>query len=223
MHRRLIGLLAILLLAGCRPSETGGTDAGPRDPGGAEIKVFASNLPFEQVRKKLRSSDEPAVVNAIVQMATMKDRSEVAHLLNAAWSGSRSEYPDLNWDLLGKTPARVALAQVLGGWNRADPQFRSFILRELDSANGIDQVAVLIAFGAVAVEADIPLLERLSRGSDELAAAAAMSALQVADTDPSRLALVQIANEPTTPDSRKKLARQLLAMPRASEHLGLIH
>lgn len=221
MHLRQIAVLALVLAVstvGCSPSVTGeNTSPGHASPGGNDVQVFAADLPFEQVRSKLRETDEQAIAQAIVQMAPMGDRQEVVQLLNAVWQESRAEYPDLNWELLAKPRARVALAQVLGSWDRADPQFRSFILEKVDAAKDYEKVETLIALGAVALEADVPLLNGLARGPDELAATGAMSGLQVADMKQARQALTQIADDSTVPEGRRQLARQLLSLPRASD------
>ena len=221
MHHRQIAVLALLLAVPtvrCSPSEPdASTNPGRASPSGNDVQVFAADLPFEQVRSSLRETDEQAIVYAIVQMAPMKYRQDVVHLLNAAWQESRSDYPDLNWQLLAKPRVRVAMAQVLGSWERDDPQYRSFILDELNSARDMDKVETLIAFGTVAIESDIALLNTLARGPDELSATGALSGLQAADTNSARQVLTRIAGDLSVPEDRRKFAGQLLSMPRASD------
>jgi hypothetical protein len=207
--------LAILVLFACgrEPEHRDEAQRATRDAHDAGVTVFASNLPIQDVEKKLQGDDVEQMAEAIVQMVTMQDRPDVAGLLESAWQGTSDRHPQLNWQLLRSPIVRVALAQVLGQWHREDPQYRAFILDELPKNEGVDKRDVLIALGAVATEADIPYLERTGREEDEVVGSAAIAALQVAGGESARQALERIKNDPGVSPMKKQLAVQLLGLP----------
>lgn len=211
-------LLATLVLCACGREAVESTDANQSArsavPEGREVKVFGADLKFEEIKEKLRGNDAKQVTDAVVQMVTMQQRAEVADLLQAAWNDTRDKHPDLNWQVMQDPRVRVALAQVLGQWYPDDPQYRAYILAALEKAQGMEKTDILIALGAVATESDIEYLERTGKEADEAVAAGALAALQVAGGESATQALERIKDDPGVSAQRKKLATQLLGLPR---------
>lgn len=214
----LVALLTALVLCACGRESTDSTNADPSARGemsaGREVKLFGADLKFEEIEEKLRGDEAKEMADAIAQMATMQQRAEVARLLQAAWDDAMEKYPDLNWKVIHDSRVRVALAQVLGQWYPDDPQYRAYILAALEKAQAMEKVDALIALGTVANESDIDYLERTGREADEATAAGALAALQIAGGETARQALERIKNDPGVSAQRKKLAAQLLGLPR---------
>jgi hypothetical protein len=190
------------------------TSPGVEWSGGKEVTVFGADLPLDQIREKLRSSDAKEMADAVVQMVTMQQRREVSNLLQGAWDHAVGKYPDLNWQVVGSRSVRLALAQVLGQWHPDDPQYRGHILSEIERAEGMEKADTLIALGAVATESDIGFLEHVGREADDIAAAGALAALQIAGGESATEALERVKNDLTLSVQRRKLAAQLLGLPR---------
>lgn len=211
-------LLLAVLVGGC--SGDSGVSTNPDDSArgdgtpGREVATFGSDLSFEDVKAKLQLSDSQQMAEGVVQMVTMEHRGEVARLLQDVWAGARDVHPELNWQVIETPQVRVALAQVLGQWHPDDPQYRDYILTALQRAQGLDKVDALIALGAVATESDIEFLERTAREADETTAAGALSALQVSGGRSAVEALERIKNDATLSSGKRKLATQLLGLPR---------
>jgi hypothetical protein len=181
---------------------------------GSEVKVFGADLKFEKIKEKLRGNDAKQVADAIVQMVTMQQRTEVADLLQVAWNGERDKNPDLNWQVMQDPQVRLALAQVLGQWYPDNPQYRDHVLAAVEQAQGMEKIDALIALGAIATDSDIEYLERTGKEADEATAAGALAALQIAGGESATQALERIKNDPNLSTQRKKLATQLLGLPR---------
>lgn len=218
-HQKLLAVsLAALVLCACgrEDADSNVADQSARSDmsAGREVRVFGADLKLDEIKEKLRGNDAKQMADAIVQMVTMQQRAEVADLLQAAWSGTRDKHPDLNWQVLQDPRVRVALAQVLGQWYPDDPQYRDHILAAVEKAHGLEKTDVLIALGAVATESDIEYLERTGKEADEATAAGALAALQIAGGESATQALERIKNDPNVSAQRKKLATQLLGLPR---------
>lgn len=214
----LSATLATLILCACgreaADSNVADQSAHSDMSAGREVKVFGADLKFEEIKEKLRGDDAKQVADAIVQMATMQQRAEVADLLQAAWKNTRDKHPDLNWQVMQDPRVRVALVQVLGQWYPDDPQYRDYILAAVEKAQGMEKTDALIALGSVATESDIEYLERTGKEADEATAAGALAALQIAGGESATQALERIKNDPNVSAQRKKLAAQLLGLPR---------
>lgn len=214
----LVVSLAVLVLCACgreaADENVADKSAHSDMSAGREVKVFGADLKFDEIKEKLRGNDAKQMADAIVQMVTMQQRGEVVELLQAAWNDARDRHPDLNWQVMQDPRVRVALAQVLGQWYPDDPQYRDHILAAVEKAKGMEKTDALIALGAVATESDIEYLERTGKDADEATAAGALAALQIAGGESATQALERIKNDPNVSSQRKKLATQLLGLPR---------
>lgn len=210
----LFGVLAVSA-CGHKVTDVGASGESPRPASaGRQIDLFSSNLDFQNVREKLKSSDPKQMTEAIIQMVTMNRRPEVNALLQAAWNQQMDADPELNWNTLQNSQVRIALAQVLGQWYPDDRQYRDYILKDLDKVQGMQRVDDLIALGAVANEADITFLEHTAREADQIVAAGALSGLQIAGGVTATEALKRISDDPSISTQTRELAAQLLRLPR---------
>ena len=212
-------LAVLCLLCACQRYDNGPDNADPTARSGKSengaISLFGTDLSFPEVKEKLRGRDTKQIADAIMQMATMRHRMDVVDLLLAAWNGTRSKYPDLNWHLVEQQEVRVALAEVLGQWD-SNPTYRAYILGILEKTPESEKTRILMALGAVATDQDIAYLEQVGRGDNDVDAAGALSGLQIAATEPSIAALERVRSDEAVPKERRDLAAAILALPRRS-------
>lgn len=183
--------------------------------GSAEAELLDRRVTMDQVLQRFKDADTGRVSRAIVQLVPMSSRTELHGLLRAVWERDRASFPDLNWSVLETERVRISVARVLGEWESGDARYREYVVAMADHAESRnDQVEALIALGSIGNAADIERLEAIAIGEDDLLATGALAGL-VASNRPTAIRTVEdIATNAAVPDDRRKLARQLLAMPR---------
>jgi hypothetical protein len=145
----------------------------------------------------------------------MGGRAELHGPLKAVWERDRSSYPDLNWNVLESDRVRISVASVLGRWQPGETRYRQYVVAMADhAASRNDQVEALAALGSFGDETDITRLAGIAAGEDDLLATGALAGLIASNKRTAIQAVEDIAANERMPEERRKLARQLLAMPR---------
>lgn len=147
----------------------------------------------------------------------MSGRKEYEALLIAIWERDRGVYSGLNWSALESQRVRISIARVLGKWRSTDPRYYEYISAISESAeSGHDKVEALMALGSFGRDTDIVRLKTIALGNDELLATGALSGLIMSNKQTAISEVERISTDTTVPEQRRKLAGQLLGMPRPS-------
>lgn len=86
----------------------------------------------------------------------------------------------------------------------------------VNGCRGHDKVEALMALGSFGRDTDIERLKAIAIGGDELLATGALSGLIMSRKRAAISEVERISTDATLPEQRRKLARQLLGMPRSS-------
>lgn len=106
-------------------------------------------------------------------------------------------------------------ALVLGRWQPHDPQYHDYVSTVAEHAGSRDdKFEALLALGALAHDKDIERLEAIASGPDDMLAAGALSGLIASNKKAAIQAVERIAADASVPDQKRRVARQMLELPR---------
>lgn len=173
-------------------------------------KVVTGEATLAEIRELLTDKNVAGLTNTIHGLYTMRYHRGVIHLLDSLWQENKTLYPELSWDLLAKTPIRIALASTLNriyiGQTR---EYIDFIREHKDEEHEFHLAQVAIALGLNGDPADVDYLEQLASGDNVYIVQTSMSALALMNNPKARDALIVIEKE-FSDDPRSKLATELL-------------
>ncbi len=193
------------------PSGTENTQTKP-DSYYQEIyrKIVTGQATLAEVKEALTDRDIAALTNTLHGLYAMRYHRGVIYLLSALWSGESSEYPELSWDLLDKTPTRLALASTLNriyiGQTR---EYINFIREHKNETHEFHLAQVAIALGLNGDPSDVDYLKELASGDNIYVVQTALTALSLMNNPRARDALIYI-EEKFSQDPRSNLATELL-------------
>lgn len=209
-------LLSVLAVPGCDDTVEPQVkqDAQMGDPvlvvGTERIQLLRRDAPLEKVRQQFKLATPREMSNGITQLSTMRDRPEVAALLEGAWQLDKSNFPDFNWPVLETPTARLAVAAVLGQWAKDKTQYRLYAERHLESDDSMTRMDALIALGTIGDPADVQKLAEYASGPDEMLAMSALGTLKSLGTPEARAIIEAVAaNESMSSERRNEAARML--------------
>jgi hypothetical protein len=222
-HIVLLG--SVLLLASCsdanspEPGEQvqSAQEANQSSPVNSDMrfqqlyrKVVTGEATLAEVRELLTDRNVAGLTNTVHGLYTMRYHRGVIYLLDSLWQENKTLYPELSWDLLAKTPIRIALASTLNriyiGQTR---EYIDFIREHKDEEHEFHVAQVAIALGLNGDPADVDYLEKLASGDNVYIVQTSMSALALMNNPKARDALIVIEKE-FSDDPRSKLATELL-------------
>lgn len=173
-------------------------------------KVVTGEATLAEIRELLTDKNVAGLTNTLHGLYTMRYHRGVIHLLDSLWQENKTLYPELSWDLLAKTPIRIALASTLNriyiGQTR---EYIDFIRNHKDEEHEFHLAQVAIALGLNGDPADVDYLEQLASGDNVYIVQTSMSALALMNNPKARDALIVIEKEFSN-DPRSKLATELL-------------
>lgn len=173
-------------------------------------KVVTGEATLAEIRELLTDKNVAGLTNTLHGLYTMRYHRGVIHLLDSLWQENKTLYPELSWDLLAKTPIRIALASTLNriyiGQTR---EYIDFIREHMDEEHEFHLAQVAIALGLNGDPADVDYLEHLASGDKVYIVQTSMSALALMNNPKARDALIVIEKEFSN-DPRSKLATELL-------------
>ncbi|NIN62251.1 MAG: HEAT repeat domain-containing protein [Gammaproteobacteria bacterium] len=173
-------------------------------------KVVTGEATLAEIRELLTDTNVAGLTNTLHGLYTMRYHRGVIHLLDSLWQQNKTLYPELSWELLAKTPSRIALASTLNriyiGQTR---EYINFIREHKDEEHEFHLAQVAIALGLNGDPADVDYLEQLASGDNVYIVQTSMSALALMNNPKARDALIDIEKE-FSDDPRSKLATELL-------------
>lgn len=206
-------ILLLLAIAACGNNAAENRRGSENDS--AEAELLDQRITFDQVLQRFRDNDAGRVSRTIVQLLPMAERKEFRRLLVAVWERDRGSFPDLNWNLLEDRRVRISLARVLGKWQPGDSRYREYVSAVVDQTESSnDKVEALMALGSFGRVDDIERLKLIAVGQDELLATGALAGLIASNDKTAIQAVEHIAADTALPEQRRRLARQLLGIPR---------
>jgi len=206
-------LFGVLAISGCADkieSQAANNDPQVLHVGSQKVQLLRGDAPLAQVRNQFLLSTPRDMSNGITQLATMRDRSEVVTLLEAAWRLDKVGYPDFNWQVLETPTARLAVAAVLGLWAIDKTPYRVFAQSHLESSDPIVRMDAVITLGTIGDSSDIRKLGEYANGTDELLAMSALGTLHSLGTKEARAVVEAVANNPSLPASRRSEAAKMI-------------
>ncbi len=155
--------------------------------------IIYGKASLADVRKALTQRNVGALTNTIHSLYNLRWHRGVYHLINDMWSTKKEKYPELAWDLIQKTPTRLALASTI---NRIQiiniDEYLDFIRSHKEDEHEFHRAQVVIALGFNGETQDIDYIKSMASEDNHYVAQSAISALAIMDSMPARDAMAEL-------------------------------
>ncbi len=146
-----------------------------------------------EVRLAFTETDQASLSNTINATYSMRWHRGVIHLLNGAWENDQQKYPEIAWEQLNKTPARISLASTI---NRikitGTEEYLDFIRSYKYDKHEFNRAQVCIALGFNGALEDIEYLKEMATSDNDYVIQSAVTALGLMGGNQARDALVDL-------------------------------
>ncbi len=173
-------------------------------------KITYGKATIEEVRQALTEPNVVNLTNTLHALYSMRWHRAVLHLNQHIWDRKREKYPELAWDLLEKTPPRIALASTINRIRifRAE-EYKAFIRSHRYSDHEFIRAQVVVALGLNGDPRDIDYLVEMVKSNNRYVTQTAITSLALLGHENAKDAMVELEDE-YRDGPRGELLRELL-------------
>jgi hypothetical protein len=196
----LAGLVACFLQPAVAADADKGSVTTPKLPVNHHIdyrflqrKIIYGRATLAEVRQALTDRDIGELTNTLHALYSMRWHRGVIHLLYDMWNKKKKKYPELSWDIIGKAPARIALASTISRIQiTGTKEYLDYIRSHEHDKRKFKRAQVVIALGFNGNISDVAYIKSMAEGDDTYVAQSAITALALMGHKPASDALIDL-------------------------------
>jgi len=175
------------------------------------LKLAAGGASMSELRLALTDPDVTALTKTMHALPAMAWHRGALYLIYDLWSLKKEKYPELNWEMIEKPPARIALASTLNRLQReaGAREYVDYINRFRHDPAPFNQLQVVIAMGYLNDSANADYLVSRLGSHSLLVVKNAISALASMDDHAARNTVVELGKTHSDANMRAFISKVL--------------
>ncbi len=153
-------------------------------------KIAYGKASIAEVRQALTDKDIGNLTNVVHALYSMRWHRAVQNLLDDMWTTDTSQYPELSWELIGKTPVKLAIASTINRIKIIDTdEYKNYLYSHKEDEHEFHRAQVVIALAFNGDPADVEYLTTMADSDNHYVTQSAITGLAIMGGETAKKAL----------------------------------